>query len=169
MEIKEQLIDGAIRMQGCADGLAQLDGAWTKEELVQCFIDRIDFCLARNFPDKTYLKKHFGQELAARHIYIDEVVELHNTGCVLLGDCRSVLTADAYAVCRMYVKHNGKLEIKAAEHAFVMVDALDDAEIRVDCRDKATVVVNLYARAGACTEGDGAVKIIHKKKETYDL
>lgn len=169
MELKEQLIKGAVRAQGCAEGLAQLDGAMSKKDMVQCFMDHIDFCLARNFPDKEYLKVHFRRELSEKGIYIDEQVELHNTAAVLLGDCRGELAADGYSVCRVYAKHTSELIVGAEDHAFVMVDALDDAVVRVDCRDKARVVVNVYARAKVIADGDGSIKIIHKKKETYDL
>lgn len=169
MELKEQLINGAIRAQGCAEGLAQLDGAATKAGMLQCFLDRIDFCLARNFPDKEFLKAHFKRELPEKGIYIDEPVQLRNTGAVLLGNCEGRLTADGYAVCRVYVKYGSRLVLDVRENAFVMVDALDEAEIQVRCEEKAKVVVNLYARAKALASGEGITKIVNKKKETYDL
>lgn len=169
MELKEQLINGAIRAHGCVEGVAQLDGAVTKEEMVQCFIDRIDFCLVNNFPDKEYLKKNFKRELRDKGIYIDEPVNLHNGGAVLLGECIGRLMADEYAVCRIYVKHTSALTIEATDNAFVMVDALDEARIIVKSGEKARVVVNLYAQAHAEATGDGFIKIIQKKKDTYDL
>lgn len=169
MKLKEQLIKGAVRAYGCAEGLAQLDGALDKGEIMQCFIDRIDFCLARNFPDKEYLKRHFRAELPEKGIYVDEEVALHNAFAVLLGECRGRMVADGYAVCRLYVKHTSRLEIEAGGNAFVMADVLDDAQVHISCRDKARVVVNLYARAQAVAGEEGQVKIIHKHKETYDL
>lgn len=170
MELKELLIKGAIGAYGCAEGLAQLDGAQDKDDMLQCFLDRIDFCLARNFPDKNFLKEHFGEKLLEhKGIYIDRKVKLFNTGAVLLGDCNGWLMVNEYAVCRLYAKHNTSLDITAEDYAFVMIDVLDDAFVNIDCSEKARVVVNLYARAGALAQGCGRVKIIHKYKETYDL
>ena len=63
-------------VQGCADGMAQLAAAGDKEEMLQCYWDRIDFCLAKNFPTKEYLKEHFDGMLHERGIYIDERVEI---------------------------------------------------------------------------------------------
>ena len=51
----------------------------------------------------------------------------------------------------------------------MMVDALDDAAVEVHCEGESKVVVNLYARAVAVTDGDGYAKVVHKNKETYDL
>lgn len=169
MELKEQLINRAVRAHGCVEGVAQLDGAATKEEMVQCFIDRIDFCLANNFPDKEYLKKNFKRELRDKGIYIDEPVNLHNGSAVLLGGCIGKLMADEYAVCRLYVKHTSALTIEATDNAFVMVDALDETRVEVKSAGKGRVVVNLYAQAHADATGDGLTKIIQKNKDTYDL
>ena len=167
MELKEQLIRGAIGACGCAEGVAQLDGAAGKSEMVQCYLDHIDFCLARNFPDKEFLKRHFRKELKEKGIYADETVELYNTHAVLLGNSEGVLRAGGYGVCRLYIKHSSQLRIEASGNAFVMADVLDEAGVEVICLEKAKVVVNLYARASA--RGQGEVKIIHKNKDTYDL
>jgi len=68
--LKEELLAGAGLVQGCADGMAQLAAAGDKEEMLQCYWDRIDFCLAKNFPTKEYLKEHFDGMLHERGIYM---------------------------------------------------------------------------------------------------
>lgn len=52
---------------------------------------------------------------------------------------------EKYAVSRLYVKHDSRVVIRARDHAFVMVDALDDAAVEVHCEGESKVVVNLYA------------------------
>ena len=168
-DLKEELLQGAGSAQGCADGMAQLGGAVNKEEMLQCFIDRIDFCLAKNFPTKDYLKKHFGDLLRKKRIYVDDKVEITGGNAVALGTCEVECRLEGYAVSRLYVKHDSRVEIWACDNAFVMVDALDDAVIEVHCKDDAKVMVNLYARAKANTSGEGYSKVVHKNKETYDL
>ncbi|MFO3727275.1 hypothetical protein [Butyricimonas muris] len=167
--IKEELLKGARAVQGCADGMAQLGEAMGKEEMVQCFIDRVDFCLAKNFPTKEYLKEFFGEVLGKKGIHVDERVKLTGGNAILLGNCEAECDAEGYAVSRLYAKHDTRLEIWARDNAFVMVDALDDAGVIVHCKDEAKVVVNLYARATATSDGDGHTRIVHKNKETYDL
>ena len=169
MNLKEQLLAGAMRASGCAEGIAQLDGVDTKEAMLQCFLDRIDFCLAQNFPTKEYLKRHFRKEIHAKGIYIDEEVRLQQGTIVLLGDCRGEFTAEDYQVARLYVKHTGRLTIRAAGHAFVMVDALDDTRVEIVAEEEARVVVNLYARAEAEANTPKGIRIIHKNRETYEL
>lgn len=161
---------GAMAAQGCVDGLAQLGGSGDKSGMLQCFVDRIDFCLAKDFPGKDFLKEHFEGVLHEKGIYIDERVEMRNErNAVLLGACEATSVADGYAVCRLYAKHSTRLVVEAEGNAFVMVDALDDAVVEVHCTAEAKVVVNLYARATAVSGGEGCTKIVHKHKETYDL
>ena len=124
--LKEELLAGAGLVQGCADGMAQLAAAGDKEEMLQCYWDRIDFCLAKNFPTKEYLKEHFDGMLHERGIYIDERVEIAGGNAVLLGACEAECGVEKYAVSRLYVKHDSRVVIWARDHAFVMVDALDD-------------------------------------------
>ncbi len=169
VDVKEVLLEGARAVQGCADGMAQLGEAMGKEEMLQCFIDRVDFCLAKDFPTKEFLKEHFGEVLHKKRIYADEQVEIWGGNAILLGDCKATCELEGYAVSRLYAKHDTRLEIWVRDNAFVMVDALDDAAVSVHCKDEAKVVVNLYARATATSDGDGHTRIVHKNKETYDL
>ena len=169
VDVKEELLNGALAAQGCADGVAQLGVAMGKEEMLQCFIDRVDFCLAKDFPSKEYLKEHFGEMLHKKGIYADERVEIKGGNAILLGNCDVLCDAGEYAVSRLYAKHGTRLEVWARDNAFVMVDALDNAVVEVHCKDEAKVLVNLYARAEATSEGSGYTKIVHKHKETYDL
>ena len=99
--LKEELLAGAGLVQGCADGMAQLAAAGDKEEMLQCYWDRIDFCLAKNFPTKEYLKEHFDGMLHERGIYIDERVEIAGGNAVLLGACEAECGVEKYAVSRL--------------------------------------------------------------------
>ena len=54
--LKEELLAGAGLVQGCADGMAQLAAAGDKEEMLQCYWDRIDFCLAKDLATQEYME-----------------------------------------------------------------------------------------------------------------
>lgn len=170
MDLKEQLVGNAVFAGGCTDGVSQLGEAVNKKETLRVFWDRIDFCLAKDFPAKDFLKDNFGEVLEKMSVYIDRDVVLPPDGnAVLPGKGCAVLHAGKYTVSRLYVKHDMALTVRASDHAFVMVDALDDTKVEVFCEGEARVVVNLYARATAGFSGDGLVKIISKNKEIYDL
>lgn len=168
-QLNEILADGAIKMHGCKDGVKQIGTASSKMEMLDCFFDRIDFCLARNYPHKDSLKANFGDLARQRGIYIDEQAQLHNTHAVLLGDCDVHLHADAYSVCRLHVKHNSRLTIHATGHAFVMVDTLDNCTVNIICEEDAKVAAFMYADSTIHWNGHGTVKIIHKNRTTYEL
>lgn len=169
MELKSYLARNAARLGGCADGMAQLRRSRGKSGMVQCFWDRIDFCLANDFPDKECIKRDFPRAAREAGIYVDRCLSLRNERrTAFLGTCSVDFTADGYAVSRIYLKHDGVLRIRASEHAFVMIDALDDASVEAECSGDAQVIVNLYGRAAAEGTGEG-LKVVHKNRATYEL
>ena len=165
----------AEKLSGCADGIRRIASARSEEEMIDCFLSKIDFCLAKNFPDKEVLKKYYREALEKKGIYIDRTVTLKNEKAVekvngvFLGDCKAELFVDRFAVSRIYVKHSGHLTVTARNFAFVMIDALDDAEVEVIADKETNISINLYARATAHATGEGNVKLIRKNKETYEL
>lgn len=170
MKIREELVLGALSFSGCADGMEQIRNASSKVDMVQCFLDRIDFCLAKDFPDKGFLKRNFENELRDRNIYIDEVLSLTNIRkSVLMGNCNTTLAFNKYEVGKVFAKHKTQLIVKAYDHARVMVDALDDSIISVECSGNAKVVVNLYARASVSSAIGNTIKIVRKNLLTYEL
>lgn len=149
----------------CESGLGVFLGTKSNDEIVSLFWDYIDFCLAMNFPSCEFISQNI--EIANRHnMYVNHKNALENIrkGAFLGESICSVVFMD-FAVSRVYVKHNSKINIKATGNAFVMVDALDDSDVIVDIADNARVLVNLYSKA-TCT---GATKIIQKHLETYEL
>lgn len=170
MEIQDELVSGALHFKGCAEGMEQIKNARSKVEMVQCFLDRIDFCLAKDFPNKAFLKRNFENELWDRAIYIDETASLINARkSILLGSCNATLSFNKYEVGKSFAKHQTKLIVKACDHARVMVDALDDSIISVECSDNAKVVVNLYARSSVSSAIGSNIKIVRKNLLTYEL
>ena len=170
MKVQDELVSGALSFNGCAEGMDQIKNARSKVEMVQCFLDRIDFCLAKDFPNRAFLRRNFENELRDRNIYIDEVISLVNVRkSVLLGNCNATLVSNKYEVGKVFAKHKTKLIVKACDHARVMVDALDDSIISVECSGNAKVVVNLYARASVSSVIGNNIKIVRKNLLTYEL
>lgn len=165
--LANKLISGACGLGLCDKGQSDLMSAKGKSDMVTAFWHGIDFCLARNYPNLTTLKHFFLPELRDQHIYIDESVSLVNEKrAVFLGDCTAEFITGEYKVSRLYVKHGSRLKVIASGHAYVMIDALDNARIDVEVSDEARVIINVYAKATVTGE---RVKVIRKNKETYEL
>lgn len=158
------LLTEAEALNGCDDGLQQLRESKSLDDLIKCYFDRIDYCLANNFPSNEFLKQY--EKDLEPYVFVDANLYCGNPRCsVFLGNSVCKIMCHDYAVSRIYVKHQSKINIEASGNAIVMVDALDDSDVIVDLKDEAKVIVNLYSKA-TCT---GATKIIQKNRETYDL
>ncbi len=165
IKLREQLVNVGKHFNACAEGIAELALSTTKEEIAQCFIEYIDFCLANDYPSNSFLKRNFRQELEDIGIYIDRTITLKNgKKIVFLGECFGNVDMDDYSVTMIWVKHESKVNIKARGNARIMVDALDHADIVVDASEGASVTVNLYGNA-TC---QGATKVV-QKGITYEL
>lgn len=161
------LITEAKAFNGCEDGVNQLRSCETVDDLIKCYFDRIDYCLANNFPAVDFLMQH-RDELRKKCVFIDDAMICATEECgtwVFLGNCTCTISFEAFSVNRIYVKHSSKINIEASGNSIVMVDALDNSDVVVDAKDSSKVVVNLYSKA-TCA---GATMIIRKNKETYDL
>lgn len=157
-----------IKQGTCAEGLSSLQKLGdSTPEVIQSYIKHIDYCLATNTPNKDFIKENFSEDdLSKNGIYIDNTLYIENEfRSIILGACEAEIVIDGYNTSRIYAKHTSKLNIIASGRAHVLVDTLDDAEVKVSCCDDAVVIVYLYSRA-TCT---GATKIVHKNKETYEL
>lgn len=162
------LITEAEALKGCDSGMSQLRSAKNVDDLIQCFYDRIDYCLANNFPRKNFLLQ-YQNELRNAGVFIDEKANLESRPrLVFLGKSECVLSLDKYTVSRVYVKHQSKLHVRASGNSIIMIDALDDTEITVHINQNARVIVNLYANA-ECHVIAGNPRIIHKSRFTYEL
>ncbi|MDD6209108.1 MAG: hypothetical protein PUB21_00710 [Bacteroidales bacterium] len=139
-------------------------------KMADFIFSNINFCLARNFPDKAFLKEYFSGELAARGIYIDATVALKNReaaeriDAVLLGSCVGELCLDRYALSRVYVKHSGRLKIDAGGCAMVCVELFDDAQAEVFAGADAEVCVYVHDRATVRAGGSGEVKVVYDEE-----
>jgi hypothetical protein len=78
-----------------------------------------------------------------------------------------ILNYDGYSVGRIYVADKSEVTINAAGNAYVVVDAVDFAQICVYSSDNAKVIVNAYANTMII--GTESCKYIRKNTPTYDL
>ena len=166
MDIKEMangFISGVSGM--CEKGQTGLLNSSSLDDLITEYWHGIDFCLAKDYPRMRTMKR-FQNEFRKHHVYVDESVNIENAEkSAFIGQCYGTLVANGYSVCRVYVKHSSKINIKASGNAYVMIDALNTSDVIVECTESAKVIVNLYSKATSI----GATKTIYKDMETYEL
>lgn len=167
---KSELLRDAIKSQICEEWEEKISNSGSKKELLQMYIDGIDFCLDNNFPSNDYLKKNGGDLLAEFGIFIDENIEVENrTKVVLLGSCTSLISIDGYTVSQVFIKHDSSAHITVENHAFLVIDMFDNTSLNISATNESKVLVNVYGNAQLkhFTTENAIIKVVHKNKSTY--
>lgn len=156
----------------CEEWHGRLLKCETKQEMLDMYVKGIDFCLANDYPDNGFIRKHFKGIMEDSGIFLDDsAVSLTNyRRCIALGRTSGTVTVSGFNVCEVFAKHLSVIRITASGHAFVEVDVFDDAVVYVTARDSARVHVNRYGSAKAVVDGQeqtAYIKITDKKKKTY--
>lgn len=160
----EILKQEVVSLSPCAEGYSSLLQVKSNTEAFELFFKHIDFCLAKEFPDKDSLKTMSGQFESG--IVVDRKYVIRNPErLAVLGKSDIELQCSGFAVSRVYAKHNSVIYIHATDNAYVVVDALDNAQVFCNVSGRAKVVVNRFIGA----QVSGATKIIEKNRETYEL
>lgn len=172
MELNEYILKKAIASgicEGWAERISKVEGV---EELLQMYVDGIDFCLEKNFPSNNDLVNLGGDRLAEYGIHVDEKIKgiLRNPKFkVLLGLSYIEAHNDGFSVAQYFIKHSSKATILASDNSFVVIDCFDSSTLYVHAHDSAKVLVNIYgdAKVEQAAKGAGIIKIVHKNKSTY--
>lgn len=167
---KKKLAEIARNRGICKEGFERIASSVSIEELLNYYIEGIDFCLEHDFPSKEYLKKHGGEQLSTHGIYVDRNSDLVNPKLgVFLGRTVSTIDYSGYQVSELFVKDVGFLTVSAKDNAFVVIDAFDDANVNVKVSGFSKVLVNVYGNATVSvseTEA-GVIKVVRKNKGGY--
>lgn len=161
----EELVKQAKRLKGCKKGVASLKQCKNEKDLMECFYDYIDYCIAKGFPTKDEL---FAVPKNIRHaagIYVYESLSVHNPVRMVLIDSTVHVSTGGYNVCRAYVVGNSRLNVESSGNAVTMIDALGESDVKVVANDPSRVIANLYGNAKC----EGATKVNVKELETYEL
>jgi hypothetical protein len=170
MKLAKELANRAAVLGICKEWHDNLTGLSDRHAMAEMYLKGIDFCLANDYPANDFIKRHFGDVIHTHGIFVDEEMAGKDLRkCVLLGRCRGRLEQGGFGTSEVFVKHRSTVEIVARGHAFVMVDAFDNAVVNVQASDHARVCVNLYgdAIANSSSEGTATVKVLHKHHKTY--
>lgn len=139
-----------------------------KAALVRMYLSGIDFCLSNNYPSNGFIKRYFADIAPQMGVYVDMRFKAENMRkCVCLGVAEGKALINGFNVGEVFLKHNAKLALDAADDAFVMVDVFDQSELTVEAHGNAKVTVNRYG--GKITwKRDPTAKIVIREKNKHN-
>jgi hypothetical protein len=161
MDKQEELKAEAIRLGLCEKWQSEW-GTPDDLELIQKYIDGIDFCIQHDYPSNEYIKMNFDKRLLhACGIYVDDYVAAYNPPvAVLNGKCHGEVVIDGIYCRDVYVRGTSYVTVAVRDTARASIRVYDKAHVNVIAEPKTKVYVYLY---GGVAEGDN---IIVRNKKT---
>lgn len=171
-QLSKELATQALRLGAKKDCAVfnKFQSAKSKDDLVEIYMEGIDFCLSSEFPSNEFLRTHFVGVMEDHGLYLDSVINLVNPEQVIaLGETKGDIRTDGYTVSTVYMKHRSNLKIKAGDNSFVMIDIFDDANLEIEVSGDARMCINRYGDATLqhIKKDNATIKIIEKHKKTY--
>ena len=159
MDLQEDLKRKAIACGLCE----QWQREWGKpdeDELINKFIEGIDFCIEHDYPTNDYIIRHFKQETLHRHgVYINEKFNVVNPPVIVsLGECEGYVALKDVVARTIYARHNSILKITLTEMANASVRVHDNAEVEICNNGCGKAYAYLYSD-NAKIKADGDVVI----------
>lgn len=170
MELAKEIARDAINLGACKTIHSRLLNAKTKKDLIEIYSDEIDFCMAKDFPKKEFIKEHFKGSIEEHNIYVDFYATLLNPEkMIVLGKSEGQILFDGYATGRIFATHNADLIVRVKDNSFVMIDMYGDANMTISATEDAKVCINRYgnSKIDAVTRGKAVIKVIDKEKKPY--
>lgn len=170
MKLSKELAKQAQKLNICQEWHDELKTLEDKRIMVQMYLKGVDFCLANDYPNNTFIRANFKGVMEEFGVFLDDEINLINTEkCVALGATKGRVEIDNFNVSEVFIKHESALNVIAKDNAFVMIDAFDNTVVMIHAQDNAKVCVNKYGNATIHSNhiDSAMVKIIEKQKKTY--
>lgn len=167
---KEHIIKSALAHNICSEGLERLTNGRNMGELMELYIDGLDFCLSEDFPSLNYMRENVKGMTEAYGVFVDgDYSSTNKKLTVLLGNSTAQLSFDGYSVGEVYVKHTGNVTVKATDNAVVRIDCFDISHVKINASGSAKVFINMYGNAAVNHNAiEGArVKVTEKGRKSY--
>lgn len=140
--LNRQLKDQAVSLGLCRQWQSEWDEDRTDSQLAVMFRKGQDFAIQHDFPSLDFIRQNFPSPiLEANGIYVDAVAEerLLNGTYILLGDCNVTLNFPRWTAAIVYLRHNSRATINAAEFCKIQIRLYDQSEAEVSKSDDARV------------------------------
>lgn len=164
-----ELIEDGLNKGLCTPWAFKMKHA-NKSELLQMYLDGIDFCMSNDYPSNQYLKDNAGDILNDFNIYIDQEVSLLNKSMsVLLGKSIAKIEVNEYQVSQIFIKHDSVVDIDVKDKSFVIIDIFDNAICNLKASGETKLLVNIYGKAKVNHQafGNAFIKIRNHNKSYY--
>lgn len=155
--LNRELKGGAVMRGLCAQWTGRWNRDLSKDELMDMYVEGIDFCIERDWPSVEYMTRNFSRSERNRHgIFVNEKVgHVGTKAYVLNGYCDGSVMFGVGEAVSMYVRHNSKIEIQATNNARVFVSVYDNAEVAASADMGAKVFIYKHSdRCSIKTNGD---------------
>ena len=115
------------------------------EQLVEMYIEGIDFCIKNDYPSNEFIKKHFGKVAENYGVYVDANINLLNPDIVIAqGDTKGSVVLSEFASRDIYVRHNSDITIIIKDHSKAFIRVFDNAKVRVLNQDYGKAFIYKY-------------------------
>lgn len=169
MDINKYILEKALANKSlCQPGAQGIIGADSIDDLLKMYVKDIDYCLEHDFPTNDDLVNIGGDHLADHGIYVDSINRfVDRPFLVLLGSTKAESIYTGYSVGQLFVKHGSEVNVKAKDHAYLIVDCFDNSTVNIHAEGSARILVNDYCSRSVNATGPGSIEIINKHKKTY--
>lgn len=142
-------------------------GCPTDQELIDKYINGIDFAIANDFPSLEYIQRNFDRKLLnSNGIFCEGEINGKRDIMVLNGMCHGTIKAKDFDCLTIYARHDCIVEIEIKDFAFVTLYAYDNADIRITNRSyRRARVYNYSDNTKIVCLGD----IMQKKRKFSDI
>lgn len=128
------------------------------KNLCQMYFDGDDWSMENDFPSLSILKEFIGKS-EPFGIYTDFIGDIVNLEEVaFFGNSEVNLKYNGFSVGNIIARHNTKMNVSALGNSILFITILDEAEVNIECSEKATVTVFRKGRRDIKSIGNVSVK-----------
>nr|WP_315026092.1 hypothetical protein [uncultured Chryseobacterium sp.] len=163
MRLKE-VYKQAVGTNLCKEWQMKMKADLSLENLCRMYFDGDDWSMENNFPSLDILREFKGK--SERHgLYTDfSGKNTNKQNLAYFGSSEVLLGYNMFHVGKVILRHETKAKIIAKDHSIVIVNLLDNAELEIECYDKASVLVFCYENQNVKSIGNVKVQTSTFKK-----
>lgn len=130
-EINDYLKRKAINLGLCKEWTSQW-GNPCMDDLVEMYIEGIDFCILNNYPSNDYIEDIFGKVAENHGVFTNTTIDVTNPDVAILnGKTKGYIKLTGYASRDIYARHNSVVTIEITDQARAFIRVFDNASVKV--------------------------------------
>lgn len=134
------------------------------ENLCEMYFEGDDWSMENDFPDLKVLREFKGKS-DIYGLHTDFIgAKANEPKAAYFGESKVELSYDMFSVSTLILRHRTQAKIKATGNAILIINILDDADVEVECTEKAFVSIFCYDNHNVKSIGNVKVQISTFKK-----